>query len=389
MKKLLCVLLLIFCLIGVYASEAFELVDVYESGITDSVFYSYIHEDTGLNVVYENNDAGNNYAELMFRTPMQDEGDLNHVFEHSLLSGSDKYPSSYLFFDFSHRSYLSSVNADTQMSSTAYHAASPSSEQIEIYIDALFSLVDDPDLIHEENIYRREAIRYDLQSADGPITPAGTVFNEDVGYITDEVRGAVEGVFRALYPGMYASNMIGRLPMHLEDNTYDRIKEIFTDYYNWDNALLYVYGDINIDRVLDDIDREYLSVSDKPTTNLSEFYSEEPVPGYRELDYPIPASSDKVVTDSSSYIIYAFDLGDLEFDEAYEAFKEVMVWGEEAGADLIISGAGLPVNLPELTAGTDTLIAPIVSSIKSAMVILKLWDRMCGFCTGSGRWRNS
>lgn len=46
-----------------------------------------------------------------------------------------------------------------------------------------------------------------------------------------------------------------------------------------------------------------------------------------------------------------------------------------AGADLIISGAGLPVNLPELTAGTDTLIAPIVSSIKSAMVILKLWDR--------------
>ena len=28
-------------------------------------------------------------------------------------------------------------------------------------------------------------------------------------------------------------------------------------------------------------------------------------------------------------------MGDLEFDEAYEAFKEVMVWGEEAGADLI------------------------------------------------------
>ena len=52
MKKLLCLLLLIFCLIGVYASDAFELVDVYESGITDSVFYSYIHKDTGLNVVY-------------------------------------------------------------------------------------------------------------------------------------------------------------------------------------------------------------------------------------------------------------------------------------------------------------------------------------------------
>lgn len=47
----------------------------------------------------------------------------------------------------------------------------------------------------------------------------------------------------------------------------------------------------------------------------------------------------------------------------------------EAGADLIISGAGLPVNLPELVEGTKTRIAPIVSSVKSAMVICRLWDR--------------
>lgn len=47
----------------------------------------------------------------------------------------------------------------------------------------------------------------------------------------------------------------------------------------------------------------------------------------------------------------------------------------EVGADLIISGAGLPVNLPELVQGTKTKIAPIVSSIKSAGVICKLWDR--------------
>lgn len=331
MKRLLCALLLVFCVIGIYASDAYELADVYESDITDSVFYSYIHNDTGLKVVYENNDAGNNYAELIFRTPMQDEGDLNHVFEHSLLSGSDKYPSSYLFFDFSHRSYLSSVNANTQMSSTAYHAASPSSEQLEIYIDALFSLVDNPDLINEENIYRREAIRYDLQSADSPVIPAGTVFNEDVGYITDEVRGAVEGMLRALYPGMYASNIVGRLPMNLEDNTYDRIKEIFTDYYNWDNALLYVYGDIDIDSVLDNIDREYLSVSDKPSTDLSEFYSESPEPGYRELDYPIPASSDKTVTDTSSYIIYAFDLGGLGFDDLLKLDPIIRILGKDGG----------------------------------------------------------
>ncbi len=44
-----------------------------------------------------------------------------------------------------------------------------------------------------------------------------------------------------------------------------------------------------------------------------------------------------------------------------------------AGVDLIISGAGLPMNLPALTAGSDTKIAPIVSSVKSAQVIFKYW----------------
>lgn len=47
----------------------------------------------------------------------------------------------------------------------------------------------------------------------------------------------------------------------------------------------------------------------------------------------------------------------------------------KAGADIIISGAGVPVNLPELTKGAKTKIAPIVSTAKSAMVLCKMWDR--------------
>lgn len=47
----------------------------------------------------------------------------------------------------------------------------------------------------------------------------------------------------------------------------------------------------------------------------------------------------------------------------------------ECGADLIISGAGLPVNLPAYTKGSKTRIAPIVSSGKAASVLCKLWDR--------------
>lgn len=46
-----------------------------------------------------------------------------------------------------------------------------------------------------------------------------------------------------------------------------------------------------------------------------------------------------------------------------------------AGADVIISGAGLPARLPEYVEGSDTKIAPIVSSQKAAHVILQRWEK--------------
>lgn len=46
-----------------------------------------------------------------------------------------------------------------------------------------------------------------------------------------------------------------------------------------------------------------------------------------------------------------------------------------AGADAIITGAGLPTSLPQYIEGNHTKIAPIVSSEKALQVILKYWDK--------------
>lgn len=72
------------------------------------------------------------------------------------------------------------------------------------------------------------------------------------------------------------------------------------------------------------------------------------------------------------------------------AAKNYDQWVKEAvkaGADIIISGAGLPVSLPEHVEeayqeiggvpGRRIKLAPIVSSAKSATVICKMWDRKC------------
>ncbi|MCR5704108.1 MAG: nitronate monooxygenase family protein [Eubacterium sp.] len=56
-------------------------------------------------------------------------------------------------------------------------------------------------------------------------------------------------------------------------------------------------------------------------------------------------------------------------------YKEQVLEALRSGADLIISGAGLPVDLPEYVKDSTVKIAPIVSSEKSAKVLLRLWDK--------------
>ncbi len=59
----------------------------------------------------------------------------------------------------------------------------------------------------------------------------------------------------------------------------------------------------------------------------------------------------------------------------YEDYVKAAV---AAGADIIISGAGLPMSLPELTGDAEIKLAPIVSSLKSVQVIMKYWLKKYG-----------
>jgi nitronate monooxygenase len=65
----------------------------------------------------------------------------------------------------------------------------------------------------------------------------------------------------------------------------------------------------------------------------------------------------------------------INFLVAMNHYKEIVKAAVEEGIDLIVSGAGLPTDLPGLVEGSDTKIAPIVSSGKAAGIIAKLWER--------------
>jgi nitronate monooxygenase len=56
-------------------------------------------------------------------------------------------------------------------------------------------------------------------------------------------------------------------------------------------------------------------------------------------------------------------------------FEDSVRGALDAGADFIISGAGLPLNLPAIQNPKDTALIPIVSSARALEIICKKWER--------------
>ncbi len=60
---------------------------------------------------------------------------------------------------------------------------------------------------------------------------------------------------------------------------------------------------------------------------------------------------------------------------AMQSYAELVKVAVDEKVDLIISGAGLPIQLPDLVKGSNTKIVPIVSSLRAAQLIMRQWKK--------------
>lgn len=63
---------------------------------------------------------------------------------------------------------------------------------------------------------------------------------------------------------------------------------------------------------------------------------------------------------------------------ALKHYREHVKEAVAAGADVVICGAGLPLDLPELVEGSSTKIAPIVSGVRACKLLLGQWAKKYG-----------
>lgn len=103
-------------------------------------------------------------------------------------------------------------------------------------------------------------------------------------------------------------------------------------------------------------------------------------PGFREPDYwenPKLANARALSAEikKAKEIAQGNGLVAINAMAAGREYETILKKALENGVDAVISGAGLPLTLPEVAKGFDTLLAPIVSSGRAAALICRTWQK--------------
>lgn len=233
-----------------FTLEKVECVEDYKS-----IGYLFRHDKTGFELYYLKNDDKECFFSYDVYTPAENDTGVFHILEHTLLTGSKKYPVRDPFMSMVRNSCNTFLNAMTGPDRTYYPAASPVKKDFDnifkVYTDAVF----DP-LLRKES-FMQEGIRL---SSEGGIHFEGVVFSEMLGDISSHESVVSSASSRPLFEkGTPYTFESGGYPPSITDLSYEKFIETYNKYYAPRNIKLFLYGDLDITEKLEYLDREYLS----------------------------------------------------------------------------------------------------------------------------------
>lgn len=242
-------------------THGFELIEARDIPEINTKARLFQHVRTGARLLSLENDDENKSFAITFKTPPDDDTGLPHILEHTVLTGSRKYPTKEPFVELLKTSLQTFLNAMTADDMTLYPVASTNLQDfynlVDVYLDAVFYPTITPEKLKQEGWhYENET----LEDADTPLIYKGVVFNEmkSVMSTPDYVMGH-HSQASILPDTPYARNSGGD-PRVIPQLTFEQFKQFHETYYHPSNAFITFYGDDDPEerlRLIDDFISEF------------------------------------------------------------------------------------------------------------------------------------
>lgn len=223
------------------AHSDFELVREQSIPELDTTARLFLHRRTGAQVLSLTNGDENRSFAVTFRTLPSDDTGVAHILEHSVLSGSRKYPVKELFMELLKGSCATFINAMTFPDKTCYPVASTNLKDFYNLVDVYFDVVFNPLL--ETHTLDQEGWHFELDDPDAALAYKGVVFNEMKGAYSQADAHIGEQVIRALLPSTIYANSSGGDPRHIPELTYAQWRDFHRRFYHPSNARICFWGD--------------------------------------------------------------------------------------------------------------------------------------------------
>ena len=272
----------------------------------NSLVKVYEHIKTKARVLTLSNDDENKCFSIGFTTIPKDSTGVAHIVEHCVLSGSRKYKTKEPFMDMIKSSLQTFLNAMTYPDKTLYPISSRNTKDfynlMDLYLDSVFF----PKMYEEKKIFMQEGWHYELEDEDAPLKINGVVYNEMKGVFSDADDICSYAINEALHENSTYGVISGGEPKHIAQLTYEDFLDFHKKFYHPSNSYIYLYGDLDMDKALDYIDKNYLSNFEYKNIDLG-LKLNNSCKRYVEKTYSVGSDSS---TENKDYLAMAFCLGE-------------------------------------------------------------------------------
>ena len=243
-----------------------------------------------------------NFFAVCFKTPPPDDTGVPHIIEHTVLSGSEKYPVKDPFMEMVKSSMATFINAITFGDRTIYPCGSLNEKDfrnlVSIYMDAVFHP------LLKEDFFLQEGHRIDFETPGDSSTPLvynGVVYNEMKGAYSDPDSYIERELSRLLYPEGSCGRDSGGDPLVIPSLSYDQFRKFHSDHYHPSNSCIFTLTKIPFQEMAKFLDERLggFTVSSSGTEAVAQPRLTEPV----RRDIPVPGGTENNCTVTSAWMV--------------------------------------------------------------------------------------
>lgn len=237
--------------------HGFRLIESHEVKEIDSIASKFVHEKTNVTLLTLINKDPHKVFTVNVQTLPTDNKGTAHIIEHSVCCASKNYPLKETLMALEQGSICTTINACTYSDRTMYYAAGSNQKDLLGVMGVYMDLIFEPLMEQDSTYFYQEGWHYEINEEE-QLEISGVVYNEMLGIYSEPGSYLKYYELAALFEETPYCYDAGGLPTEIITLSEKELLDFYKRHYVGDNTILTLYGNYDLEEVLEKLNQDYL-----------------------------------------------------------------------------------------------------------------------------------